>query len=149
MSASIPTRIISTLPSRHAARKALDCNALSQRNRRGQQPLYAPRPVLGRRYCSRDYLAGVGLKFNGQQIKLKPRLRNGRLRSAGRCSSMFFCFFRNFMSGRCDVLACAIYCVARAQEGRTSEKNNQAGESDSEVLAHDTNPSPAAVPVGI
>ena len=40
------------------------------------------------------------------------------------------------MPGRCDVLACAIYCVARAQEGRSSEKNNQAGESDSELLAH-------------
>src|SRR5689334_9189417 len=49
---------------------------------------------------------------------------------------MFFCFFRNFMPGRCDVLACAIYCVARAQEGRSSEKNNQTGESDSELLAH-------------
>jgi hypothetical protein len=49
---------------------------------------------------------------------------------------MFFCFFRNFMPGRCDVLACAIDSVARAQEGRSSEKNNQASESDSELLAH-------------
>ena len=64
MLASIPTRIISTLPSRHTTRKALDCNALSQRNQRGQQPLYAPRPVLGRHYC-RPELSG----WRGAQIQ--------------------------------------------------------------------------------
>jgi len=62
---------------------------------------------------------------------------------------MFFCFFRNFMSDRRDILASAIDSVARAQEGRSSEKNNQAGESDGEVFAHNNNLSPVAVPAGI
>ena len=53
------------------------------------------------------------------------------------------------MPGGRDVLAGAIDRVTRSQECRSSEKNNQAGESDSEVLAHDTNLSPLAVPVGI
>ena len=53
------------------------------------------------------------------------------------------------MSGGRDVLAGAVDRVTRSQECRSSEKNNQAGESDGEVLAHDTNLSPVAVPVGI
>jgi hypothetical protein len=90
---------------------------------------------LNLHHASQPGIAGPA-RLIGQWPMLKPGMRDSESALRFRWSFVFICLFGNFMSGCCDVLAGAIDSVARAQERRCPEKDNQASESDSEVLAH-------------